>query len=256
LTAKPDLVAPGVGTVSLASQASRHYAALPYLSLTGTSMAAPAVSATVALMLEANPRLTPNAVKGILEYTAERYPDYDALTQGAGFLNALGAVELSAYFAQSGSSDSYPRDRTWARHILWGNNRVIGGLLLPWTNAWAPTTIWGAGETDRNEPIVWGARCARSCDDLVTGSDTGDNVVWGTSHGEDDATGRDGRENVVWGTGCGGADCDNVVWGTADRDNVVWGTGSDRDNVVWGTDVGIDVIWPGDAGASPEPEVR
>ena len=44
---------------------------LPYLSLSGTSMSAPVVTGTVALMLQANPSLTPNAVKAILQYTAE-----------------------------------------------------------------------------------------------------------------------------------------------------------------------------------------
>ena len=37
-------------------------------------MAAPVVTGTVALMLQANPSLTPNAVKAILQYTAERLP--------------------------------------------------------------------------------------------------------------------------------------------------------------------------------------
>ncbi|HMD36253.1 MAG TPA: S8 family serine peptidase, partial [Vicinamibacterales bacterium] len=57
---------------------------LPYLSQSGTSMAAPVVTGTVALMLQANPALTPNAVKAILQYTAQTYAGYDVLTQGAG----------------------------------------------------------------------------------------------------------------------------------------------------------------------------
>ncbi len=40
----------------------------------------------------------------------------------------------------------------------------------------------------------------------------------------------------MWGTDCGGADCDNIVWGTSDDDNIVWGTAADDDNIVWGTD--------------------
>src|SRR5205807_7570897 len=85
--AKPDLVAPGTGIVSLADPASTFYATkaafllagqvstpfLPYLSLSGTSMASPVVAGTVALMLQANPSLTPNAVKAILQYTSQSY---------------------------------------------------------------------------------------------------------------------------------------------------------------------------------------
>ena len=67
----------------------------PYLSLSGTSMAAPVVAGTVALMLQANPALTPNLVKAVLQYTAEHRAGYDDLTQGAGFLNARGAVQLA-----------------------------------------------------------------------------------------------------------------------------------------------------------------
>ena len=107
--AKPDLVAPGTGIVSLSDPNSTFYSTKsaflldgtratsyrPYLSLTGTSMATPVVAGSVALMLQANPALTPNAVKAILEYTAENRAGYNRLTEGAGFLNAKGAVDLA-----------------------------------------------------------------------------------------------------------------------------------------------------------------
>ena len=40
-------------------------------------MAAPVVSGTVALMLQANPNLTPNLIKAILQYTASTHPGYN-----------------------------------------------------------------------------------------------------------------------------------------------------------------------------------
>ena len=119
--AKPDLVAPGYGTVSLADPLSSFYTTrrssssrlcrlryTPYLALSGTSMAAPVVAGTVALMLQANPELTPNLVKAILQFTSQEYPGYDALTQGAGFLNARGAVRLAEYFTSRAAGQRYP----------------------------------------------------------------------------------------------------------------------------------------------------
>ena len=88
LAAKPDLVAPGVGIESLSDPSSAFYTTqspyllegtvpttyLPYLSQSGTSMAAPVVSGTVALMLQANPSLTPNQVKAILQVHGANLP--------------------------------------------------------------------------------------------------------------------------------------------------------------------------------------
>ncbi len=62
----------------------------------GTSFAAPIVASVVAQMLEANPRLTPAAVKDILISTAGRIAGASAVRQGYGVLNARSAVERAA----------------------------------------------------------------------------------------------------------------------------------------------------------------
>jgi serine protease AprX len=262
--AKPDLVAPGVGTVSLASPGSSLYvsrpqallpgstpaAALPYLSLSGTSMAAPVVSGTIALMLQANPSLTPNAVKAILQYTAQTYAGYDPLTEGAGFLNAVGAIRLTRFYATAQAGQTVPTQAMWSRHIIWGNHQLTGGLPVPGANAFSLGTIWGTAFTSGGDNIVWGTLA--DGDNIVWGTAIdGDNIVWGTAaNGDNIVWGTDsGNDNIVWGTDCGGGDCDNIVWGTlatlSDGDNIVWGTsGLDADNIVWGTARSDDnIVW-------------
>ena len=279
--AKPDLVAPGTGTVSLAAPGSTFYVQKltsliegkplkgfkPYLALSGTSMAAPVVSGTVALMLQANPTLTPNLVKAILQYTAQPYPGYNALRQGAGFLNTLGAVRLARFYVNTTVGSHMPTQRVWGRQIIWGNHRISGGYLNPRGNAWLTGVVWGAARgVNVVDNIVWGTECGGGCDNIVWGThDAGgdnivwgtadaDNIVWGTSFDGDNivwGTSLDG-DNIVWGTDCGGADCDNVVWGTADADNIVWGTAEANDNIVWGTSRGLDnIVW----GTSAEEDV-
>src|SRR6185295_4709882 len=53
-----------------------------YQHVDGTSFAAPVVASVVAQMLEANPALSPAAVKHILIATADRIPDAPAIRQG------------------------------------------------------------------------------------------------------------------------------------------------------------------------------
>jgi serine protease AprX len=264
LNAKPDLVAPGVGTESLSDATSAFYSTyapyllsgtvatsyLPYLSLSGTSMSAPVVTGTVALMLQANPSLTPNAVKAILQYTAQPYAAYDPLTQGSGFLNAKGAVDLARYFA-SPSKNSYPSISGWNATVTWGNRRFQGGHLTPNANAWSTALPWGATVTSSGQTVEFGVVCSASdCSSGNVSSSKWDtysvsrNVVWGMSCAGSDCSGpwqivavNAAGDGVVWGTGG-----DGVVWGTGGSDGVVWGTGG-GDGVVWGTGGADGVVW-------------
>jgi serine protease AprX len=63
-----------------------------YQHVDGTSMAAPVVSATVGLMLEANPGLSPAQVKQLIMRTAIPLEDFPAHKRGAGLVNAGRAV--------------------------------------------------------------------------------------------------------------------------------------------------------------------
>jgi hypothetical protein len=219
--AKPDLVAPGVGIESLSDSASLLFAthpsarmwgaidtvAAPYLSLSGTSMAAPVVTGTVALMLQANPALTPNLVKAILQYTAEHRGRYDHLTQGAGFLNARGAVLLAKSFSSDPSAPATAKDPTpWNSHINWGNHRMGGGVLDPRGTAWRTDVMWGASATADGEPITWGTVCSGAeCRSLIGGSVSPDGAQWQTTCPEQGcgtgawgASSTSGATNIVW----------------------------------------------------------
>jgi serine protease AprX len=250
--AKPDLVAPGYGIISLTDPLSSFYTSkaqyllqglvspgyTPYIALSGTSMATPVVAGTVALMLQANPSLTPNLVKAILQFTAQEYPGYDSLTQGTGFLNARGAVQLAEYFRNQIRGSSYPSMNGWSKQIFWGNKRITGGVITPGGTAWSPGITWGS--KPRNTKIVWGENCVEpSCEGIVWGN----NIVWGNADAENIVWGNADAENIVWGN----TDADNIVWGNADGENIVWGN-SDVDNIVWGNSDVDNIVWGNDCG--------
>jgi serine protease AprX len=110
---RPTLVAPGVSTVSLrpSTVASITTAGglaepnaklssneLPYYTTgSGTSFSAPHVAGVIALMLEANPQLTPTQVRDILQRTATPLTAYYLHEVGAGMLNSHAAVLESAF---------------------------------------------------------------------------------------------------------------------------------------------------------------
>jgi serine protease AprX len=105
---EPTVTAPGVDIVStrviapVSSLAADQDATtiepayLPYYTtMSGTSMATPHVAGIVALMLEANPLLSPAEVKQILEQTATNMPGYETWEVGFGYVNAYAAIDKS-----------------------------------------------------------------------------------------------------------------------------------------------------------------
>ena len=64
------------------------------MQMSGTSVSTPIAAGAAALMLQLNPKLTPNMVKAFMEYTAQRLNGFGTLEQGAGSLNIEGSVRL------------------------------------------------------------------------------------------------------------------------------------------------------------------
>jgi hypothetical protein len=106
---KPDITAPGVSVASsISAFTDNDYTAIttvdfqgmtyPFARFSGTSMASPAVAGVVALMLEADPTLSPAEVKEIIKLTARTdnntgvIPPGGSLRWGAGKVNAYLAV--------------------------------------------------------------------------------------------------------------------------------------------------------------------
>src|SRR6185369_2783117 len=106
---KPDLVAPGNKLVfaqahdnylisqnpTLNQSTSGTGATLKVMQMSGTSVSTPIAAGAAALMLQLNPKLTPNMVKAFMEYSAQKLSGFGTLEQGAGELNVDGAMRLA-----------------------------------------------------------------------------------------------------------------------------------------------------------------
>ena len=174
--AKPDLVAPGVRVVSIENPGNALVTAYPglhidtggsskgsYMALSGTSMSAGVVSGAAALMLQANPSLSPHQVKAVLMYTAQIMDGPDLFEQGAGMLNIDGALRLARSLSQNAGSlapgealavDGIPKGKSriagenfwWSRGLVWNQGWVTGGALFETQQqAYSQSLIWGWG---------------------------------------------------------------------------------------------------------------
>lgn len=114
---RPTLTAPGVDIIStravsllspLSAQTDLELIETGYLpyytTMSGTSMATPHVAGIVALMLEADPTLSPDEVKSILQTTATNMPGYESWEVGAGYVNAYAALEQIVFGKEYGTT--------------------------------------------------------------------------------------------------------------------------------------------------------
>jgi serine protease AprX len=218
---KPDIVAPGNQVVSLLASTKSTLALqnpgnitarsyyMRYASwrpgntfflLSGTSMATPVVSGAAAVLLQANPAMTPDQVKARLMLTAYKtFPAssiatdpntgesflsyYDPFTVGAGYLDIAAALGDKSLAQGTALSPAAAYDRSSA---------TVGMVPDP-GSVWNLNTVWGV-QSVYDMRTVWGVN-------TIDASRT----VWGV--------------NTVWGVG--------TVWGVnaIDSNRTVWGVG-------------------------------
>src|SRR5262245_39332927 len=156
---KPDLVAPGNKILGLAAPGTTLVREHPELvvslkegrrlQLSGTSMAAAVVSGAVSLVLDRQPRLSPLAVRGLLQYSSEASGE-GMLASGTGRLNVVGALSM-------------PRPQL--APAIAGETQIPSRLL----SAARPAIVDANGSN-----ILWG-----SADNILWGN--ADNILWGNA---------------------------------------------------------------------------
>ncbi|MGI8686175.1 MAG: S8 family serine peptidase [Acidimicrobiales bacterium] len=106
--AKPDVAAPGAHIVSLQAPGSAIATNVPtsmtdgYRKGSGTSMATAVVSGAAALLIGADPTMTPDRLKYALGATARAGVDDDVMSVGAGVISATAARSAEAGLANQG----------------------------------------------------------------------------------------------------------------------------------------------------------
>ncbi|MDQ3494253.1 MAG: S8 family serine peptidase [Pseudomonadota bacterium] len=151
-----DVIAPGsnicstraIGTAigALGPVANLNYPSYTayYHCISGTSMATPFVAGTAALLLEANPELSPDQIEQILMQTATPMPGLAFHEVGGGYINVLAAVDLAS--RTTGNRLAFLNGATaWSNQGQW-NKVADGSNLLAYSGNWRTISATGASD--------------------------------------------------------------------------------------------------------------
>ena len=283
---KPDLMAPGDSVVSVRAphslldrghpenrvgSSSRGIRSETFFRLSGTSMAAAAVSGGAALLLSQSPDLDPDALKARMMSAADPGPE-DIFTRGAGALDLMAALELDGG-AKASLSPLAWRDElgvhletalSWGPADVWPMESVYGPLAL-WdaSVAFDIDGLWPETST-ADEPVIWevpppGDPSGDPLWERAPGLGS-ESVVWQIRRATPAPANDTHAESVVWQVGSGrkgkrddGVSAESVVWqsrpGPPADDWLV-----SAESVVWQADGSwLDILIHGDRDAGGRP---
>lgn len=233
LVVKPDVVAPGTRIVSLEAGQSYLSTTYPqwhvagkgtnaYLRMSGTSMATPVVSGGVALLLNAQPSLSPAQVKMALQMGARYSVSGGLIGAGAGTVNfpqtltiaqnglAPNLLTTVTNVVGSSSGAAFRDDGSMTDRIYHGTGlRVLSILDLGWLFQGADEAEWGVlNLLGLTNPLASTSANRLLCGEIAGWMDDNYVLAWGTKIESPSG------QVVVWGSS-DSVDADVVVWGSS-----------------------------------------
>lgn len=230
---KPDVVAPGTRIVSLESANSYIAKSFPswhvagagtnaYLRLSGTSMATGVVSGGAALLLNAEPGLSPAQVKLLLQSGARFIPSAGLIGGGTGSIDLAQTLKL----ADQGLLSSLLTSVTNLLGLSSGASFFDRGTLID--RVYDRTGVRLLGLLD----LGW----------LLGGANDAETGVLSLL-GQSNRLGYTPSNYLVWGSVAGWSSSYYLVWGSTVQDPsgqyLVWGSMDSGDYLVWGSNVNV-----------------
>jgi serine protease AprX len=212
---RPDLVAPGTDLTSLLASDSNLVIEHPekvtkdkkgnnFFQMSGTSMASPLVAGAVALLLQAEPGLTPDQVKARLIETARPFN----AGNGAGYVDVYAAVHTQTPAAPPQAYIPNGLPAQMALIAYWAGT-VNDGDNVDWTSINWDTIDWSS--------VNWGS--------VNWGSVNWGSVNWGSVNWGSVNWGSVNWGSVNWGSvNWGSVNWGSVNWGSVNWGSVNWGS--------------------------------